>query len=91
MCWRAAFQMRNECLICLSIASVASVYRPCVRYWSTCDAPSTTNAATAKPLIIMGLPYERDRQPGCQSFTLYRIFAVADRDLPTIANAGRKR
>src|SRR5918999_1266484 len=55
---RLAGQIPNECLICLSIDMVASVYRPWVRYWSSCDAPSSIKAAITKPLNIVGLSKE---------------------------------
>jgi hypothetical protein len=58
---RVAGQIPNECLICLSIDMAASVYRPWVRYWSSCDAPSSITAAITKPLNIVGL--SKGRRP----------------------------
>ncbi len=47
-----AVQIPNECLIWLSIAMMASVYLPWVKYRSTCDALDSAMTAIAKPLSM---------------------------------------
>jgi hypothetical protein len=82
---RVAGQIPNECLICLSIDMVASVYRPWLRYWSSCDAPSSIKAAITKPLNIVGL--SKGRRPPTGLVGL-KPFGIRCRRSRPICNGG---